>query len=273
MEPAISVGLTAGTALAGEWGLARDRLRVIDVNSGLRGADGEEVILPAFAACGLFPQFGSAGGNAAWKRDILEHGVLLGDRNVNLLVRGLRLRLLLLPHHLPLDSLGVASVDILRVLRVGVPLQFSLDALLFLVDAPCPGVKLLKGLADLLLDNAGDCWLHEPEEDGFEHGEQRLVLRLFNLDPHVGEANVHAVYFEEIGTVVLVGSGQGKLEGKAFAAEEDVNDTSVFDLREALLAVDVVAYIYNFVSICFYFFLRRERGRTYLANRTESAPR
>jgi hypothetical protein len=237
---ASGVASVTKTTLSSLVRLAGRVLDARDVGSLASRADAEDRALPLVALGGKVLVLSGLGGDATRKLDVLEDGIVLSHGDVDALV-GLNLLLLLLTlGHLLLEGSEVALVDVLDILGVRVALGLSSGTVSLLLSGIKHGVKLLDVVANLLLDNLLEGRAHDLEEERLEEAEEKLVVRLLQLDVQVLNINIDGVDLEEVGLVGLVRGLHSDLEAQTSAAEEDVHDTLVGDAREALLLLDVV---------------------------------
>jgi len=232
---------TTNTLLVDTVGLAADGSHLGQVGSLPSRTNAEDGGLPLVALSGKLLVLGSLGADTAGKGDVLEDAVVLGDGHVDLLIGSDLILLLLALGELLLGGGGVALVDVLDVLGVGVVPGLSLSLLGLLVDGEEHLIELMDVVADLGLCNLLDSRTHNLEEKRLEHVEEKLVVGLLQLDVDVLDVNVDRVDLEEVLAVGLVCSLHGDLETKTGTTKEDVHDTLVSNTGEALLLLDVVA--------------------------------
>lgn len=208
-------------------GLASDLGSSGNIGALLGRADREDGGLPSLTLLGKLLVLSGLGADTARKVDVGEDAVLLGDSDVDLLVLGLLLGLLLALHSLGLSGAVVAAVDVGSVLRVA--LGLILGAVGLLLDLEDKGVHLvalvLDGLLNSLLQRRSD----DLEHDGLEEVEEELVLGLLELDVEGLDVDVNLLNLEVVLAIRLVGAANLHLEGEAVTGQEDVENTSIGD--------------------------------------------
>ena len=219
--------------------LAADLTKLGDVGGLLCTADAEDRRLPPIALSSEILVLGSLGRDAAWQRDIFEHGVVLGHGHVDLHVLGLLLGLLLVGCDLVLESGRVLLVHVGGVLRIRLGL---FDGTLGLsVNTVSILVTLLESILDLLLDNLRNDRLHDLQQERLRNSKQQLVVRLLDLDLKVINLDINVLNHHEASAVLWLSIASLQLEAEALATQDDVHDTLVGDGGEALLLLQVVS--------------------------------
>jgi len=171
---------------------------------------------------------------------------VLSQGNVDLLVASGVLGLLFALQCLLLGGIGVALVNVLRLLRI--VLRFSAGTLGFLVNRVRVTIGLGDIVPDLLLEKLGDRRANDTEQEWLEEAEQQLELRFLQLDVEVLHIDSDRVDLEEMLSIARVRSRHCNLEAEAGSTQENVHKTRVGDRWEALLLLDVIADIYDRVS-------------------------
>ena len=208
-------------------------------------ANREDGALPLLTLPGKLLVLGSLGADTARKVNVGENAVLLGHGDVDLLViRGLRsllLGLLLVVKSTLLGSVVEALVEVGLLLGIGLSgLASSVGLLLDLVQG---AVKLVGLILNGLLNSLLEGWAKDLQKKRLGNLEEKLVLRLLEIDVQRLEVNVDLVNLEEMLTVLLGSSGNLHAEREAITRQQDVGNTSVRDGGEAALALDVEADI------------------------------
>ena len=222
-------------------GLARDLRESGDVAGFLCGANSEDRGFPSVALGSKVLVLGGLGRDAARKRDVLEHGIILGHSYVDLDVAGLLLGLLLLCSHLLLVSAEVLVVDVGSILRVSLGRLDGASSIL--VNGVCESVGLLERILDLLLDDLLDDRLHDLKKKWLGDTEEKLVVGLLDLDVEVVNLDINIVNNNKVGAILLLGIASIELEAESFTSKDDIHDTLIGDRWEALLLLDVIRNI------------------------------
>jgi len=223
--------------------LASDLLWLSIVAGWPSGSETKEVVVPGITSGSLLLHVGSLGGDTAWEDNVLEHGLVSGSGNINLLVLLDLLGLVTALDELAFGGFGVALIHVLNVIWVWVTLGLLLCLFCLLVDGESKGVELGEGVADLLLKCLENNWLQELENQGLSKTEQSLVLGLLELDLEVRDVDLASINLEEVGSVLSISLGERELEVEAITTEENVGNTLISDAWEALLLLDVVVDI------------------------------
>jgi len=224
--------------------LASDLLWLSVVAGWLSRSEAEELVMPGITSSSLVLDFGGLGRDTAVKDNVLEHGLVGGGSDVDLLVLldvlGFPLGFVAALDELAFGGFGVALIHVLDVAWVWVSLGLLLSLFCLLVDGKSKGVELGEVVADLLLESLENDWLQELENQGLSNTEESLVPGLLELDLEVRDVDLASVNLEEVGTILSIGLGERKLEVEAITTEENVGNTLISDAWEAFLPLDVV---------------------------------
>src|ERR1700728_3318223 len=121
---------------------------------------------------------------------------MLGHSNVDLLVGGYSLSLILALQKPVLSSIHIAAVDIGNIFRV--VLGIFLRLVSFLLNSISDTIKFIDFVFDDLFDGLLECWAHDLQHDRLEQGKQSLVPGLLERDIDVLDININMINLEEV---------------------------------------------------------------------------
>ena len=167
---------------------------VLDIGSGGGRAKLEDGGLPVVALESELLVFCGFRRDAAWKVDVGEDRVLLGDGHVDLRlaspIRSL-LCLLLALQKLLLDGLHIAVVNIGRIF--GILDDLLLSTINFLLDLVGVSIKLVDLILDGFLGGLLESWAESLQQNWLSKSEQELVLGLCELDAEILDVNLEEI--------------------------------------------------------------------------------